>query len=68
MGGEGGGRTLNPEPFSSQTPCTQAKIALAKLYSKFRFELEPGMAPLKVATGLTMAPEHGLWIKVSRRS
>ena len=45
----------------------QAKLVLVKLYKRYTFELEPGVAPLRVATGISMAPVDGLRVRVHRR-
>ncbi|KXZ54675.1 hypothetical protein GPECTOR_4g741 [Gonium pectorale] len=46
----------------------EAKIALACLYRRLRFELEPGQVPLPVVAALTLAPRDGLWVRpVARR-
>jgi hypothetical protein len=44
----------------------QALVTLAKIFQSFRVDLEPGVAPLKVSTGLTMAPEHGIHVRAYR--
>ncbi|KXZ54674.1 hypothetical protein GPECTOR_4g740 [Gonium pectorale] len=42
----------------------EAKIALATLYRRLRFELEPGQVPLPLRpSSLTMAPRDGVWVR-----
>ncbi|GLC67191.1 hypothetical protein PLESTF_000527500 [Pleodorina starrii] len=41
----------------------EAKIALARLYQRLRFELEPGLSPMVAAAALTLAPKDGLWVR-----
>jgi hypothetical protein len=38
-------------------------VALARLYQRLRFELEPGQVPLRTAAALTLAPQDGLWVR-----
>jgi cytochrome P450 len=41
----------------------EAKIALATLYRRLRFELEPGQVPLRTAVGITLSPRDGVWVR-----
>ncbi|GLC53338.1 hypothetical protein PLESTB_000733600 [Pleodorina starrii] len=41
----------------------EGKVALARLYQRLRFELEPGQVPLATAAALTLAPRDGLWVR-----
>ncbi|EFJ47190.1 hypothetical protein VOLCADRAFT_121020 [Volvox carteri f. nagariensis] len=41
----------------------EAKVALAMLYQRLRFELEPGQVPLETVSALTLAPKDGLWVR-----
>ncbi|KAG2492006.1 hypothetical protein HYH03_009736 [Edaphochlamys debaryana] len=41
----------------------EAKAALAVLYQRLRFELEPGQVPLQLSVGITMSPKGGLWVR-----
>ncbi len=38
-------------------------MALALLYQRLTFELEPGQVPLHVVAGITLAPRDGLWVR-----
>eukprot|EP00798_Chlamydomonas_sp_ICE-L_P014333 gene14333-20323_t len=42
----------------------ELKLALFRLYQRLTFQLEPGVAPLKVVTGMTMGPDVGIPIRV----
>ncbi|GIL91677.1 hypothetical protein Vretifemale_19273 [Volvox reticuliferus] len=41
----------------------EAKVAMALMYQRMRFELEPGQVPLKTAAALTLAPQEGVWVR-----
>ncbi|GLC53342.1 hypothetical protein PLESTB_000734000 [Pleodorina starrii] len=41
----------------------EAKVALARLYQRLVFELEPGQVPLRTSVGITLAPKDGLWVR-----
>ncbi|KAG2442182.1 hypothetical protein HYH02_009670 [Chlamydomonas schloesseri] len=46
----------------------EAKVALATIYQRLTFELEPGQVPLKTAVGITLSPRNGVWVRpVARR-
>ncbi|KAG2434665.1 hypothetical protein HXX76_007558 [Chlamydomonas incerta] len=47
----------------------EAKVALATLYQRLTFELEPGQVPLQTAVGITLSPRNGVWVRpVARRT
>ena len=46
----------------------EARLTLAQLYRQFTFELVPGQVPLRVKTGITMSPEHGVFVRVVPRT
>ncbi len=53
-----------PSTISSPLRILQeAKVALARLYQRLRFELEAGQVPLATTAALTLAPRDGLWLR-----
>ncbi|PNH05177.1 hypothetical protein TSOC_008592 [Tetrabaena socialis] len=46
----------------------EAKVALALLYQRLRFELEAGQVPLLAATALTLGPRDGVWLLARARN
>jgi hypothetical protein len=42
-------------------------VALARLYQRLRFELEPGQVPLRTTVGITLSPKNGVWVRPVRR-
>ena len=46
----------------------EAKIALYHMCKKFTFTLGPNQDPLPLANVLTLAPKHGVFVHVHRRS
>ncbi|GLC53340.1 hypothetical protein PLESTB_000733800 [Pleodorina starrii] len=45
----------------------EAKVALARLYQRLVFELEPGQVPLVISTAFVLTPRDGLWVRPVRR-
>ncbi|GLI67209.1 hypothetical protein VaNZ11_011116 [Volvox africanus] len=54
-----GSRTCIGFKFALQ----EAKVALARMYQRLRFQLEPGQVPLKTMVGLTLSPRNGVWVR-----
>lgn len=58
----------SPTRLVASIPSQEAKIALARLYQQYTFELERGQVPLKVRQNLTLGPADGVFVRVHKRS
>jgi cytochrome P450 len=55
-------------PAAATVASQEAKIALARLYQQYTFELEAGQVPLKVRQNLTLGPADGVFVRCHKRA
>ncbi|PNH05176.1 hypothetical protein TSOC_008593 [Tetrabaena socialis] len=66
--GKAGARAAEPPASEGRLLMQEAKVALALLYQRLRFELEAGQVPLLTAAALTLGPRDGLWVRPVARA